>query len=295
MVRSTTTDPAVGPTRLAALLRGFSIEASSGDKAIEAAAAHLEPGADVYVNWLPDDNHHRAVAAAAKLRRVGLNPIPHVAARYLTGITQLADFLARLAGEAGVHQVLTIAGDCERPIGPFDSSLQMLETGLFEKYGIGRVGIAGYPEGNPRIAGATLDAALLAKLDRAKHAGLSPYIVTQFCFEAAPIVAWVRRIRALGVGVPVRIGLAGPAGLATLMKFALRCGVGNSIRSLSLRGPAIARLLTESGPERVIRDLAAAEDPALGVAGLHFFSFGGFTRTADWARAARHDARLLAE
>jgi methylenetetrahydrofolate reductase (NADPH) len=283
-----TTSAAASPHRaqLRSLLTGFSIEASSGDAAIEAAAAHLAPGSDVYVNWLPGDNHHRSVAAAATLRRNGLNPVPHVAARYLTGVTQLQDFLARLAGEAGVQQVLTIAGDRDRPFGPFESSLQVLETGLLEKYRIAKVGIAGYPEGNPRISTQALATAMAAKLARAREVGISPYIVTQFCFEAQPIIDWTRRLRAEGVSAPIHVGLAGPAGLATLMKFALRCGVGNSIRALSLRGPAIARLLTEAGPERVIEDLAraVADEPALGFARVHFFSFGGFTRTADWVR-----------
>ncbi len=285
-------DAAGHRAQLKSLLAGFSIEASSGDAAIEAAASHLAPGSDVYVNWLPGDNHHRSVAAAATLRRHGLNPVPHVAARYLTGLTQLQDFLARLAGEAGVRQVLTIAGDRDRPYGPFESSLQVLETGLLEKYGIAKVGIAGYPEGNPRISTQALATAMAAKLARASEGGLAPYIVTQFCFEAQPIIDWTRRLRAEGVAAPIHVGLAGPAGLATLMKFALRCGVGNSIRALSLRGPAIARLLTEAGPERVIEDLAraAASEPALGFAGVHFFSFGGVVRTADWARAFQQQA-----
>lgn len=289
---STSAPGAPHQAQLKALLAGFSIEASSGDLAIDAAASHLASGTDVYVNWLPGDNHHRSVAAAATLRRVGLNPVPHVAARYLTGLTQLQDFLARLSGEAGVRQVLAIAGDRDRPLGPFESTLQLLETGLFEKYRISRVGIAGYPEGNPRIATQALATALAAKLARAAEGGVAPYIVTQFCFEAQPIVDWTRRLRGAGVSAPIHVGLAGPAGLATLMKFALRCGVGNSIRALSLRGPAIARLLTEAGPERVIEDLARAHavDPALGFAGVHFFSFGGFVRTAAWARAAQQQA-----
>jgi len=292
VTQSTTTGAAGTAADVHALFRGFSVELSAGDKALDSAAAHLEPAADVYVNWLPDNNHHRSVAAAAKLRNAGLNPVPHIAARYLTGQTQLADFLARLAGEAGVRRVLTIGGDTETAAGPFDSSLRMLETGLFQKYGVTEIGIAGYPEGNPRISGAALDAALVGKLDYARRESLSPYVVTQFCFEAAPIVAWIQKLRGLGYDVPVRVGLAGPAGLATLMKFALRCGIGNSIKALSLRGPAIARLLTEAGPERVIDGLAAsaAATPNLGIAGLHFFAFGGFVRTADWARAAARDS-----
>lgn len=288
VTQPTTTTPAPGAPDLRTLLCGLSIELSSGEPAIDAAASHLDPGTDVYVNWLPDNNHHRSVAAAVTLRKAGFNPVPHVAARYLTGRTQLADFLARLSGEAGVRQALIVGGDRERPDGPFESSLQLLETDLFQKYGVTQVGMAGYPEGNPRISGTALEAALAAKLDYARSNGLSAYVVTQFCFEAAPIVGWLQKFAAERPDVPVRVGLAGPAGLATLMKFALRCGVGNSIRALSLRGPAIARLLTEAGPDRVIRDLAQATGAPSGprVAGLHFFSFGGFIRTAAWAHAA---------
>jgi methylenetetrahydrofolate reductase (NADPH) len=195
----------------------------------------------------------------------------------------LADFLARLSGDAGVDQVLAIGGDCDRPAGPFDSSLQVLETDLLQKYRITRVGLAGYPEGNPRISTPVLEAALNTKIAHARKSGLQPYVVTQFCFEAAPILDWVRTIRARGIDVPVRVGLAGPASVTTLMKFALRCGVGNSVRALSLRGAAIARMLSESGPERVIAGLAPSA-PELGIEGLHFFTFGGFARTAAWAR-----------
>ncbi|HEX9461200.1 MAG TPA: hypothetical protein VGB82_01250 [Alphaproteobacteria bacterium] len=286
VTHSTTTTPGPGAPDIRSLLRGFSIELSSDETAIDAAAAHLEPATDVYVNWLPENHHHRSVAAAVKLRGAGFNPVPHVAARYLTGRTQLADFLARLSGEAGVRQALIVGGDRERPEGPFESALQLLETDLFQKYGITRIGMAGYPEGNPRISRTALEAALTAKLDYARGTGLTPYVVTQFCFEAAPIAGWLQNFAAARGDVPVRVGLAGPAGLATLMKFALRCGVGNSIKALSLRGPAIARLLTEAGPDRVIRDLAQARAAPAGpaIAGLHFFPFGGFLRTAAWAR-----------
>src|SRR5207253_1784145 len=103
------------------------------------------------------------------------------------------------------------------------------------------------------------------------QAGLAPYIVTQFCFEAQPILDWVRARRADGIDVPIRIGLAGPASITTLMKYALRCGVGNSVRALSLRGTAIARILTENSPDRVVADLARAADASdVRLDGLHF-------------------------
>ncbi len=274
--------------RPAALMRGFSLEVSARDtKAIAAAGEALPAGTEVYVNWIAGDSHHRNVAAAARLRSAGLTPVPHIGARHLAGFTQLADFLARLAGEAGVSRVLAIGGDLDRPAGPYASSLEMLRTGLFARHGIARIGLAGYPEGNPRIAPQALAAALDAKLALAREQGLAAEIVTQFCFEAAPILGWLRGARARGIAAPVRVGLAGPASVTTLMKYALRCGVGNSVRALTLRGPAIARLLNESAPDAVLRDLAGAlaGDPALGIAGIHLFSFGGLTRTAAWARA----------
>jgi methylenetetrahydrofolate reductase (NADPH) len=270
------------------LLRGFSLEVSARDsQAIDKAADLLPPGTEVYLNWIPGDTHHRTVAAAAKLRHAGLTPVPHVAARFLTGFTQLADFLARLAGEAEVRQALTIGGDRDRPVGPFDSSEQILATGLFAKHGILRIGLAGYPEGNPRIAPTTLTAALAAKLGHLRGQGLVPYIATQFCFEARPILAWVQALRDSGLDVPVRVGLAGPASITTLMKYGLRCGVGNSVRALALRGPAIAHLLNEAGPDAILRELAAAtaSNPALGITGIHLFSFGGLARTAEWAQS----------
>ena len=271
---------------LRGLLRGFSLEVSARDtQAIDRAAEWLPAGTEVYLNWIPGDTHHRTIAAAAKLRRAGLTPVPHVAARFLSGFTQLADFVARLAGEAEVRQALTIGGDRDKPAGSFDSSVQVLATGLFAKHGFQRIGIAGYPEGNPRIAPAEIQEALAAKLALLREQGIAPYIATQFCFEAKPILAWLQALRANGIDVPVRVGLAGPASITTLMKFGLRCGVGNSLRALALRGPAIAHLINEAGPDAIVRELAAANDPGLGIAGLHLFSFGGLQRTAEWAQS----------
>lgn len=281
----TQTAPLAAP---ASLLRGFSLEVSARDtRAIDTAADLLPAGTEVYLNWIPGDTHHRTIAAAAKLRQAGLAPVPHIAARFLAGFTQLADFLARLAGEAEVRQALSIGGDRDKPVGSFDSSEQVLATGLFAKYGFQKIGLAGYPEGNTRIAPTVLTSALNAKLALVREQGMTPYIVTQFCFEARPILAWLQSLRAGGNNTPVRVGLAGPASITTLMKYGLRCGVGNSVRALALRGPAIAHMLNETGPDTIVRELvtAAALEPALGIAGIHIFSFGGLPRTAEWAQS----------
>src|SRR4051812_35619950 len=223
MTTDTVAGAAIRREQIVALFRGWSVEISSRDtRGLDAAADRLPAGTNVYLNWIPGDTHHRSVAAAVKLRTAGLNPVPHVGARHLASFTQLADFLARLAGDANVKQTLVIGGDSDRPVGPFESALQALETGLFEKNGITTVGIAGYPEGNPRISTTALGAALTAKLARIQGGGMQPYIVTQFCFEAPPILDWVAGLRRAGIDAPVRVGLAGPASITTLMKFALR-------------------------------------------------------------------------
>ena len=268
------------------LLRTASMEVSARER--EAAALCrdlLAPGTRVYINFAPGDTHHGMVAAAARLAQAGFRPVPHVAVRHLASFTQLRDYLGRAVGEAGVEQVLLIGGDIAQPVGPFGSSLQALATGVFEQSGLRRIGLAGYPEGHPRIDARALDDALLAKLALARRAGLEPYVVSQFCLEAAPIIDWLGRLRAQGIDAAVHVGLAGPTSIAALARYAVRCGIGNSIRALVGGQTSVARLLTEAGPEPVLRELAAV--PALAqIAGLHFFSFGGTARTAEWLRQA---------
>jgi len=271
-----------------ALLTGASIEIAPRDDAGLAAACDLlPPGSAVFLPWIAGETHQRSVAAARLLARAGLEPVPHVAARFLSGYTQLGDFLARLSGEAGTRAAMLVGGDRDRALGALDSGLSALDTGLFARHGFRRLCLPAYPEGNPRIDPATLDAALRAKLARAAAQGIATGIVTQFCFEAQPILDLVRRLRATGIAAPLRVGLAGPASLAALMKFALRCGVGNSVRALALHGAAIARLTATRDPSAVLEGLAAgvAAEPDLAPEGIHLFAFGGAARTALWLRA----------
>jgi methylenetetrahydrofolate reductase (NADPH) len=272
--------------RVMALMAGASLEMSPRElDAIVPAAAFLAPGTEVFISAPSGMSHHDIVTAAVALRRRGLEPVPHVAARGLAGFTQLNDLLARATGEAGVHRALVIGGDIDPPNGPFRSSLDVLSLGLFEKYGFTRLGLAAYPEGHPRIAEPSLDRALAVKLALLRHAGIEAEAVTQFAFDAAPVLAWLHGLHARDPLLPVRIGLAGPASIATLARYAVRCGIGASIGALVGRGTSIARLVTESGPEKIVRDLAAADWRATGVSGVHLFGFGGLTRTARWLGA----------
>lgn len=287
---------AAAPTaNLAEMLSGYSIEVNPSDsQALEAAHRRLSPGTEVFLTWISGTNPMDMVAAASKLRRAGLFPVPHVAARHLESSAQLKQLAARLAGEAGVDRILVIGGDRAEHAGPYGSSLAVIETGIFQKMGITRIAIAGFPEGNPNIPQLALEEALRDKVNFASRTGLQLSIVTQFCFTAWPIVAWLRRIRAQGIDSPVRLGLAGPASVATLARYATRCGIGNSLHVL-IEHPSFARLLSEKGPEPIMRDIAAYAGSEkdgrlqLGIVGLHFFVFGGLGKTVDWINARQSE------
>ena len=277
---------------ISVLLAGASLELSSRDPGeVDSCAGLLEPGTSVYISLPPGQTYHGTVALAARLARAGLRPVPHVAARRIASLEALDDYLARATGEAGVNSALVIAGDSDRASGPFDSSLALLETGLFQRHGIARIGVAGYPEGHPRIAASVLESALEAKKAFARRAGIELGVVTQFCFDADSIAAWAARTRQHGL--PVRVGLAGPASLPRLLRFAAMCGIGNSVRALKARPRALSKLMVEAGPEVTLRDLARRAEPQL--AGVHFFCFGGLVRTARWLRAIREGRFELSE
>jgi len=289
-------DIAISSRSVAEMLQGYSIEVNpSQAEIVDAALSRLDPGTEVFLTWIPGSNPMDMVAPAGRLRRANLFPVPHIGARHLESAAQLEQLAARLAGEAGVDRILVIGGDRAKPAGPYDSSLAVMQTEVFQTAGITRMAVAGFPEGNPNISDVTLDEALAAKVSFARAAGLQLSIVTQFCFKAEPIVEWLQHIRAQGIEIPVRIGLAGPARLATLVRYAMHCGIGNSLHVLT-EHPSFARLITEKGPEPIIRDIAGSVGQGnagrenkgslpFGIAGLHFYVFGGFNKTVDWINA----------
>ena len=278
----------MGQERAARLVAAASIEVSPKDELAGPPLRDLvRSGMRVYVNYPASVTHHDIVAACVRLRRAGFLPVPHVAARRLASYTQAADFLRRATGEAGVDEALLIGGDADPPVGPFPDALALLQSGLLARFGMRRVGFAGYPEGHPRIACRTLDGALCGKLAAAVQQGLTTEIVTQFGFDPLPILGWIAAFRRDFDDCPVRVGVAGPAGVATLAKFAVRCGIAGSLRALAKHHTAFARILAEATPDRLIAALAAGESPAAPIGGLHIFTFGGLRRTGDWLHQSR--------
>ena len=270
------------------LLSGFTTETTPGAAGkIADYRAHLRPDATVSVTFLPGSDFADTVAVATRLRREGFNPVPHLAARSIPSRAFLEESLARLVGDAGVDQALLIGGGLDRPLGEFSDTMQLLDTGLFDKHGIARLGVAGHPEGSPDIADAQVRAALAWKNAFAERTGASLYVVTQFCFEAAPVIAWDKRIQAEGNRLPVHVGLPGLATLKALIGHARACGVGPSMRYLTRQARNVAKLLTVSAPDRLVTALATyrATDPGCGIRGVHLYPLGGLKKSARWAQA----------
>jgi len=270
---------------LSLLLSQASVEISSRGHQISELRDKFAPGTDVTITFLPGDHYQHNVETAAALRRAGFNPVPHIAAREMASREALDDFLARARGEADVTRVLLIAGDVAIAKGPFRSSHDIRASGLLEAHGFRVVSIAGHPEGHPYLDMSGSFALLRAWSSWGRERDIHVDIVTQFCFEAAPILGFLDDLAVRGLDVPVIVGLAGPASMATLTKFALRCGIGNSMRALRAQIGRYGRLLADTGPDEIVRGLASAPRAATApVAGFHLFPFGGLRKVAAWRR-----------
>ena len=259
----------------------------AGATKIDSFAACLSPGTTVNVTFLPGSDPMETVAVAKRLHNEGMNAVPHLAARSLKDLDEIDRLLASYRAEARVDEVLIIGGGVDQPVGGFDNSLQILETGLLQKHGIWRVGVAGHPEGSPDISQTEIAEALAAKNALAKREGLKMYIETQFCFEAPIVLEWEKTVRAAGNELPIRIGIPGPATVKTLFKFAQISGIGPSMRFISKQARNVAKLMTVQSPHLLLSDLAhgMSDDPGCLIEHFHFYPFGGFEKTANYASA----------
>ena len=267
---------------------GWSIEVTpAGATKIDSFAACLAAGTTVNVTFLPGSDPMETVTVAKRLHNEGMNAVPHLAARSLKDWDQIDALLASYREEAGVDEVLIIGGSVDQPVGVFDNSLQILETGLLQKHGIRRVGVAGHPEGSPDISQTEIAEALGAKNAFAKREGFEMYIETQFCFEAPIVLEWEKTVRAAGNELPIRIGIPGPATVKTLFRFAKISGIGTSMRFISKQARNVAKLMTVQSPHLLLSDLAQgmADDPECLIEHFHFYPFGGFSKTAKYANA----------
>lgn len=271
---------------IAELITDGSIEliaARDQDKLV-AAKALLPAGMSVYVPGLPRQTLIAKLERMRAIHAAGFDPVPHLAARRIVSRQALRQFLDRAVQECGVHRVLLIGGDQPEPAGPYVDSAAILRDGVLAEAGIREVGLAGYPEGHPRIPSKVLDVSLNEKLALASAQGLGTYVVTQFSFAPSRIVDYCARLARAAPEVSIYVGMPGPTGLALLIRYARICGVSASLRALIDLGFKAARLLSHTAPHEQLVMLAhyCAARRACNVVGVHIFSFGGFFESAQW-------------
>jgi methylenetetrahydrofolate reductase (NADPH) len=287
--KSVTSEAIVSP-EVEAFLQGYSIEVMPRTAEKIPSFRDLLPlGTRVYIAHIEGTPIEDMVATAKRIAAEGYAVMPHFPARIIKDKDVLGDWIARYQGEANVTQALILAGGVTKPHGDFDSSMELLESGLFDKAGFTRLHVAGHPEGNKDIdpdgTNLNVDAALQWKQKFSERSDAEMALATQFAFEAGPIIEWANAIKAAGVDIPIHIGIAGPAKLQTLIKFAITCGVGASLKVLQKRAMDVTKLLLPYEPTDVITQLAAhkAKNPDFNISHVHFFPLGGIKTNANWA------------
>ena len=283
-------------THLKDFISGYSIEVIPKTVAkTESFGDILPKSTRVYLAHLQDADITEMVAAAKRLNDEGFTVMPHIPARVIKNKAMLGDWLSMYQNEAGVDEALLIAGGSPKPIGDYDSSIKLIESGLFDLAGFKRLHIAGHPEGNKDIDPdgeiKNVSEALSWKQEFSKRTDAEMAIATQFCFDANVVKKWMDDIKDDGIDIPIHIGIAGPAKLQTILKFSIECGIGSSMKVLTKRAKDITKILLPYEPTQVLKDLSEykAKDPKFNIEQVHFFPFGGIKQTSDWVREVLND------
>ncbi|GAM05469.1 methylenetetrahydrofolate reductase [Novosphingobium sp. MBES04] len=265
------------------MVEGYSLEMTAKDiESLREAAPGIAPETPIAVTFLPGEAFEARIAAARLVRELGFEPMPHFSARRIVSEDEFREYLKAVTKEAGVKRCFVIAGDPSEPEGPFADSSALIATGAFEDAGITAIGIGGHPEGHPNMSDEECWSVLQTKCDEIEKRGMAPLIVTQFAFDAGAVLSWLAELRKRGLSAPVRLGIPGPAGIKTLMRFAARCGVGASASVLTKYGISITKLIGTAGPDKLVDQIEKGLTEEHGAVRLHFYPFGGLTKTVGW-------------
>ena len=272
-------------------LNDFSVEVTpNAANKIENFSDYLSQGTLIYIAHIEGTPIEDTVATAKKITDQGFKAMPHFPARIIEDKDMLESWLSQYSGEANVQEALLIAGGSKEPAGVYDSSIQIIETELFDKYSFKRLHVAGHPEGNKDIdkdsTHTNVNKALSWKNEYAKRTDAQIAIATQFCFDSGAIIQWANSLIDMNIDLPVHIGIAGPAKLQTLIRYSIECGVGASMKVLQKRAKDITKLLLPYEPTSVISELAEykSQNPDFNIEQVHFFPLGGTKTTANWVK-----------
>jgi methylenetetrahydrofolate reductase (NADPH) len=264
----------------------YSLEVTVKDiSALQDAAPLIAPNTPLSITYLPGEEPDARVATAVAVRRLGFEPMPHFSARRILSENAFEDYLHEVVQQAGVRRCFIVAGDPATVMGPYSDTMALIKTGAFERAGVSMIGIGGHPEGHPVMSADECWTVLEAKIHEIETRGMAALIVTQFGFDAGPVLSWLTELRDRGLNTPVRVGIPGPAGIRTLIRFAANCGVGASSAVMKKYGVSITNLLGSAGPDKLVNSFAEKILPQHGDVKLHFYPFGGLVKTVEWINA----------
>tara|TARA_B000000475_G_scaffold135858_1_gene109535 strand:- start:280 stop:1143 length:864 start_codon:yes stop_codon:yes gene_type:complete len=270
-------------------ISGYSIEVLPRSAAkVDSFSDVLPKNTRVYIAHLETEDISAMVATAKRIHDEGFTVMPHIPARIISSKKMLHDWISMYQNEAGVDEALLLAGGSNKPVGDFNSSMQLIESGLFDKAGFKRLHVAGHPEGSKDIDPSggikNVSEALSWKQEFSQRTDASMAIATQFCFDGNIVKKWADSIKENGIDIPIHIGIAGPAKLQTLLKFSVECGIGASMKVLTKRAKDLTKLLLPYKPTQILNELAdhKSKDPEFNIEQVHFFPIGGVKQTVDW-------------
>jgi methylenetetrahydrofolate reductase (NADPH) len=274
-------------------LDGFSVEVTpKAASKIENFEDYIPSGTLVYIAHIEGTPIEEMVETAKKINDQGFCAMPHFPARIIKDKNVLEDWISRYKSEANVSNALLIAGGANKPYGQYDSSIQLIESELFDKADFNNLHIAGHPEGSmdidPDGSTTNVDQALSWKNEFSKRTDANMAITTQFSFDASSVISWANNIKEAGIDIPVHIGIAGPAKLQTLLRYSIECGVGASIKIIQKRAKDLTKLLLPYKPTNIITELATykADNPSFNIEKVHFFPLGGIKQVSDFVKEA---------
>ena len=250
---------------------------------------HINKKNKIFVTYLPESNEKEIFSAVDFVESKGFTPIVHLPARTMRDIDHVEDFLMNIRKLTKSHDILIIGGGGNQ-VGSIKSSLDILESGLLEKYNFYKIKVAGHPEGSPDIKDDVLKKFLLAEQEIHDSKKLDLEIVTQFFFQSDPFIKWDVFLDSIGVNLPVRVGFPGPATFKTLLNFGLMSGVGNSLNFLKKNSSKIGDLLVKTTNDKLLIELVAASKSSKSKRpnSFHCYPFGGFEKTCHWLTAIQN-------
>ena len=272
-------------------LKDFSIEVTpKAALKIENFSDYLPHKTLIYIAHIEGTPIDDMVQTAKKITDQGFLAMPHFPARIIKNKNVLGEWITRYQNEAGVENALLIAGGSNKPYGEYDSSINLIESELFDRANFKRLHIAGHPEGSKDIdpdgSSKNVDEALSWKNQFSNRTDASMAITTQFCFDSSSVIDWANSIKSSGIDLPIHIGIAGPAKLQTLLRYSIECGVGASIGIIQKRAKDLTKLLLPYKPTKILEELAEYKisNPEFNIEKVHFFPLGGVKMVSDFVK-----------